>query len=70
MKSLVLFLCLLIPISLGAESKKKVRDYTVVCDKDTSIVSNKVGDLINNGWELYGNPALGGYYYCQAMVKY
>ena len=43
-------------------------EYVMVCAENHIKLSNKVSELINNGYELYGSPFFDDEFY-QAVIK-
>ena len=52
---------------------QSVKEYVLVLDFDQEDLAQKVSEMLNNGWSLYGNPFTGssrfGLSYYQAMTR-
>ena len=52
---------------------QSVKEYVLVLDFDQEDLAQKVSEMLNNGWSLYGNPFTSssrfGLSYYQAMTR-
>ena len=47
-----------------------IKDYDIVCESNISFFRRKVGERLEDGWELYGTPFSSDGMLCQAIVFY
>jgi hypothetical protein len=46
-----------------------IGEYELVARDNLEKLNQRINELIGQGWQLYGSPAVKGDYWAQAMVK-
>ena len=47
----------------------RITEYKLLVSFSEDELSRTVGEMLGDGWKLYGTPFAKSVYYCQAMVK-